>query len=113
MKLSDQKCTEPTFYYALDENHRVVPSSMLEAEALLRDITKRRVALTEIGNVRVSTVFLAIDHSFGEPGPPVLFETIAFVDGEANDDCKRCCTWGEAVAQHERLVAMLTAAKGD
>lgn len=113
MKLSDQKCAKPTFYYALDENHRVVPSSMLEAEALFRDITKRRVALTEIGNVRVSTVFLAIDHSFGTAIPPVLFETMVFDDGETSGDWERCCTWNEAVAQHERVVAMLAATRGD
>lgn len=86
---------------------------MLKAEALLRDITKRRVALTAIGKVKVSTVFLVIDHGFGDSGPPVLFETMVVVDGVWNDDCKRCCTWDEAVAQHERVVAMLAAARGD
>ena len=113
MKPLDKGHAEPSFYYALDENHRVVPSSMLEAESLFRDMTKRRVALTEIGKATVSTVFLAIDHSFGEPGPPVLFETMVSVDGEWGDDCERCCTWDEAVQQHERAVAVLAARKGD
>jgi hypothetical protein len=45
----------------------------------------RRVALTDTDNGQVSTVFLGIDHSFSEDGPPVLFETMVFggtLDGE-------------------------------
>lgn len=37
--------------------------------------------------VRVSTVFIGIDHSFGEPGAPVLWETMVF--GGTHDDFQR------------------------
>ena len=45
---------------------------------------ERRVADTTVGDARVSTVFLALDHSFGGP-VPVLWETFVFggaLDGE-------------------------------
>jgi len=65
------------------------------------DVTKR-VAATEIGDVRVSTVFLSIDHGWGD-GPPVLFETMVF-GGEMDENQWRYSTWDEAVAGHERVV---------
>src|SRR5258706_13563526 len=37
----------------------------------------RHVAKTDFGDVRVSTVFLGFDRSFGQ-GPPLLFETMIF-----------------------------------
>lgn len=62
----------------------------------------RHVKLTEQGDVRVSTVFLGLDHSWGE-GPPVLFETMVFgVPG--NDFQERYCTWEEAEVGHDQAV---------
>lgn len=60
----------------------------------------RRVASTEIGGQSVSTIFLGIDHQWGE-GPPLLFETMVFPDG---DECERCSTWEEAELQHAAMV---------
>lgn len=53
-----------------------------EADALLRDITRRQLARTQVvtplGTIEVSTVFLVLDHNhFGE-GAPVLWETMVF-----------------------------------
>lgn len=43
----------------------------------------RRVAQDYIGDVHISTVFLPIDHGWGE-GPPILFETMVFgYEGDA------------------------------
>lgn len=63
----------------------------------------RVVDRTERDDVCVSTVFLALDHSFGD-GPPLLFETMVFRDGN-DDECERCSTWEEAEAQHKRMCA--------
>jgi len=52
--------------------------------------------------VRVSTVFLGIDHGFGE-GPPVLFETMVF-GGEFDQEQERYCTWDQAEKGHKRWV---------
>lgn len=62
----------------------------------------RHVDRTEIGEHLVSTVFLGLDHQFGD-GPPLLFETMVFAGGEPDDMwCERCSTWDEAVAMHQR-----------
>jgi hypothetical protein len=58
----------------------------------------RRVALTEVGHTRISTVFLGT----GRRG--FLFETMCF-GGSPNNLCERCGTWEQAEAQHEKVVA--------
>lgn len=55
--------------------------------------------------VRISTVFLGIDHSFGLGGPPVLFETMIF-NGKHNDYQERYCTLEEAKVGHLLAVEM-------
>jgi hypothetical protein len=59
----------------------------------------RRVAETEKDGIRVSTVFLGIDYSFGE-GRPLLFETMIF-GGEHDEEQWRYSTWEEAEKGHE------------
>ena len=63
----------------------------------------RIVAKTEIGASIVSTVFLGIDHQWGI-GPPLLFETMVFTDGDGGGIMLRCSTWLEAEAQHAEVV---------
>lgn len=74
----------------------------------------RKVAVDFVGadddenQVRISTVFLGLDHSFGE-GPPLLFETMVFggaLDGEQG----RYTTWEEAEAGHRKMVGRVSAA---
>jgi hypothetical protein len=65
----------------------------------------RVVAQDKLGAILISTVFLGLDHQFGYGGPPLLFETMIFTDGEAEDFQERCSTWLEAEAQHARAVA--------
>lgn len=64
------------------------------------ETSDRRVALTEKEEVRVSTVFLSINHSFGGPSP-ILFETMIF-GGDHDQDQWRYETWEEAEAGHEK-----------
>jgi hypothetical protein len=64
----------------------------------------RRVAETHVGPLRISTVFLGLDHSFFD-GPAMLFETMIFDDGEDTYQT-RCETWDEAEAMHKRAVEM-------
>jgi hypothetical protein len=51
------------------------------------------------GEIWVSTVFLGIDHNWSMHGPPLLFETMAFIGGESTT-CRRYATWAEAEAGH-------------
>lgn len=71
-------------------------------------LSDRRVAVTDIDrDVSVSTVFLTLDHSFREEGPPVLFETMIF-GGPHDQYCERYETWEQAEAGHAKAVAMAT-----
>ena len=55
-------------------------SNLLEWARWMED-ADRRVAETIVGDYRVSTVFLGLDHSFRQNGaPPVLFETMIFLN---------------------------------
>lgn len=70
--------------------------------AWFEDRDARRVALTELPGGRVSTVFLGLDHNFMRHGPPLLFETMVFMDDECEQE--RYATWDEAEAGHKRMV---------
>ena len=91
-------------YYILRDDHSVQPVGV-EEWAVMFDRDKRGVARDEIGDVIISTVFLGLDHSYGE-GPPLLFETMIF-GGEHNEDQWLYSTWDEAVAGHEAAVALV------
>lgn len=58
--------------------------------------------------ILVSTVFLGLDHSFGD-GPPVLWETMVF-NGEHDQDQWRYTSQEEAIAGHSHAVQV---AKGE
>lgn len=61
-----------------------------------------RVAQTEIGEYRVSTVWIGLDYTI-PPHPPMIFETMVF-KGDASDlDCIRYSTWEQAEEGHERM----------
>ena len=61
----------------------------------------RHVRDTARDDVRVSTVFLGVDHGFG--GRRELFETMLFVNG-TDQGVERYSTWDEAEEGHERWV---------
>lgn len=88
--------------YILDGHVPVACSDAMEWGKFMGGKDNRRVAFTEIGDVRVSTVFLGIDHAWGG-GPPVLFETMVF-GGPLGDEQDRYCTWEDAEAGHAAMV---------
>ncbi len=65
----------------------------------------RVVAKDIIEDQRVSTVWLGLDHRFGE-GPPLIFETMIF-GGPHDEYCDRYCTEEAALTGHNRTVAAL------
>lgn len=69
----------------------------------------RIVAKSQFGDVGVSTVFLGLDHRFGDSGPPLIFETMIF-GGPHSDYQTRCSTWEEAEEMHR--VACVLVEKG-
>lgn len=91
-----------TRWYVLN-GREPTPVGSLDEWAQRFQADDKHVANTEVGDVRVSTVFLGIDHSFGV-GPPLLFETMIF-GGAHSEDQWRYSTWDEAVSGHEAAVA--------
>lgn len=90
-------------YYRLDENHNPVSCTLQEWGALYETMQdKRRVARYEVEGCTVSTVFLGLDHGWGE-GPPILFETMVF-GGALDREMERYSTWDEAIEGHDRMV---------
>jgi hypothetical protein len=55
-----------------------------ESHAVIGDSESRKIALTTIGKVDVSTVFLCVNHNYS-PGAPILFETMTFGDNEGHE----------------------------
>lgn len=97
---------ETPLFYILDADKNIIPvRTTAEKMAYYRwyeDPDNRRVAITEQDGVSVSTVFLGVDHGFGEDGPPVVFESMVF-GGPMSDHQVRYCTWDEAMKGHVEL----------
>lgn len=89
-------------YWMLDENRSPVACSGVLDWAEWFEGSDRIVAKTHVGQALVSTVFLGLDHSFGD-GPPVLFETMIF-GGPLDGTQERCGRWRQAEQMHRRLV---------
>lgn len=90
-------------YYAKDGQ----PIDMRSWVGLSERPDYHRVAQTSIDDgVRVSTVWLGIDHSFGH-GPPLIFETMIFAHHlpEIDGETWRCSTEAEARAMHQVALA--------
>jgi len=94
-------------YAVLDEDGNVVPATMLEWSTWSQANRVHRVIEQTFleGNIKVSTVFLGLNHGW-EPGKPHWFETMIF--GPENTDemdyCERFATLKEARAGHQSAI---------
>ena len=91
-------------FYVLNEDHSVRSAPMEEWAGWFNNPDVRRVAFEAIGDAEVSTVFLGLDHSYGNSNRPILFETMVF-GSDLNGEMDRCSTWDEAVAMHNAMVS--------
>lgn len=112
------------YYYKL-QGKLAVPCEDLREWGEWMSKNDRTVHKTTIEGVLVSTVFLGLNHNYGE-GDPLLFETMVFRDEEYSGtvdfdvvyeegqssgfwgDCIRTSSWGEAEAAHKKVVAHIT-----
>ncbi len=88
-----------------------VEAELLEWAKFFEQKDSRRVCLDKFKNdsITVSTVFLGIDHNWGE-GPPILFETMIFGGalGVHYDEYQdRYCTWEEAEEGHVNAIKII------
>jgi hypothetical protein len=97
-------------FYIL-RNKVPVPATLLEW-ASWYEKAERIVSQEEIKGVRVSTVFLGVDHGFFRGGLPVLFETMIF-GGKHVGHQARSCTWHEAEEEHTKAWDLVAGIKVD
>ena len=96
-----------TEYYDIEGN----PIELMDWVVLIeaRDMTEYGI----IGNthladdVRVSTVWLGLNHNFSFTGPPLIFETMVFGMDDDEDWQWRYATKEAALAGHDRAVALV------
>lgn len=109
------KLTTKSPHYILDDNKNIKVVYDLMEWANWLETADRQIRFNRLKKygVRVSTVFLGIDHNYlcFEDGSrtPVLFETMIFLNGKFYDSRldgyqERYCTLDEAVKGHHRAM---------
>jgi hypothetical protein len=91
-------------YFGLDGE----PISRERWIEMWEDIDVKRIGYNEVGSYHVSTVWLGINHSFGD-GPPVIFETMIFGEGPLDQEQWRYCTRQGAEKGHRAAVDLVNA----
>ena len=90
-------------YILNEQGEPVVEPDTIKWAKWFEEIANRRVALKTIGNVSVSTVFLGMDHNFGDEGLPVLWETLVG-GGPLDEEMNRYTSKAAALAGHAAMV---------
>ena len=90
-----------------DDKYILVDGEVVQERDLMTwakwyETAKRKIANTKGKVSLVSTVFLGMDHQFGD-GPPMVFETLVF-GGPFADEMDRYSTLDEAKAGHAAMV---------
>lgn len=91
-------------HWILDENRKLIKTDLITWGKWLQTCKDRIVKQEMVGDSKVSTVFLGIDHNFND-GPPILWETMVF-GGKLDQEQDRCSgNWEQAEAMHQQMVA--------
>lgn len=99
--------------YILDENNQPVECS-LEEWAKFFESPRRIIKRSEFANGEfISTIFLGIDHGWGDGYDPLLFESMTFEGGSmSGTDQQRYTTYDDALKGHDAMVAAYLVRKG-
>lgn len=98
-------------YFDIDGNQISMWDWAIKIEA--RDMTEYGIiGNTRIDDVRVSTVWLGLNHNFWGDGPPLIFETMIFGldvsdEEEPSEYQFRYATKEAALAGHDQAVALV------
>lgn len=97
--------------YILNEHGEAekCPDVLKWAEWFENSFEQRRLRSDTVCGMRVSTVFLALDHGSSVAGPPILWETMVFDKNNnmAFDICRRYTSRKEAEAGHEAVLEQI------
>ena len=88
--------------YILDKNHNLVETDLITWAKFFRSFERIVKQENLSSGVEISTVFLGLDHNWGE-GDPLLFETMIF-GGDRNGKRWLWHTWEEAEKEHKKIV---------
>lgn len=106
----------PIGNYILDENGEPKAVDILTWGKDF-EMADRRVAVDMIGDLKVSTVFLGLDHNFSDEGPPVLWETMVFGLPGDEEIMLRYTSKTDALEGHKRtcdeMRGRISSGKGD
>lgn len=91
--------------YILVDKKPILEPDLLRWGNFMKKNKDRIVKQENIGNIKISTVFLGVDHSWNDHFP-ALFETMIF-GGEHSEYQERYTTWDEALAGHETAKKMV------
>lgn len=95
-------------YYILKEDHTTEPCEMLDWAMWASSNREKLVVKQEtVNDVKVSTVFLGLNHAFLGQGAPLIFETMIF-GGSEDGYQDRCSTWEQAERMHEKALKLLS-----
>ena len=102
-------------WYILDNDHNPVATDVLVAAKWIEDNPERRVVKQENildkngETVRVSTVFLGLDHGvpWNKDKRPVLWETMIF-GGEHDQYQDRYTSYEDALEGHQKAIDFIT-----
>lgn len=95
--------------YILDADNNPLPCEDILVwarwyeDSLITD--ERRLLISRIGSVEISTVFLGLNHRVDD-GPPILWETMVF-GGDLDGEQRRYVTRADAIKGHHELVAQV------
>jgi len=96
--------------YMLKNGKPIICNNLLEWASWFERLENRKIAETTIEGIRVSTVFLGLDHNYFEEGLPILWETMIFGGGEEIDEYQvRYASQEEAEAGHQAAVLLVEA----
>lgn len=88
-------------YWILDASKNIVASNLIEVAKFMNSNACIVVQTKITEDIMLSTVFLYIDHSFGNR--PVLFESMWF-GGISNGLVKRYHTYNDALNGHSQML---------
>lgn len=93
--------------YLLTDEAEIVAKPDLHTWAKIFEGKRRLIARTYSSDkkVNISTIFLALDHAYGN-GPPMLFETMIF-GGKENESEWRYSTLKEALMGHIKACILI------
>lgn len=92
-------------YYTLDAGGEPIPCPDFQRYAEWFETAERHIGNDKRDGVHVSTVFLGMDHGYGDEEGPVLWETMIF-GGPHNEYQERYTSRLAALAGHQRALAL-------